>query len=92
MGVFSLAIEYKIQLEPDWVPRELNEKADFLSRVTDYDDWYINNIPGVFTWFDMVWGPHTVDSFAHCYNCQLSRFNGRCWNPSAEVVDIFTTN
>ena len=90
LRVFSLAIGYQIQLEPEWVPRELNEKADFLSRVIDYDHWYIN--PEVFTWLDVIWGPHTVDRFADCHNCQLPRFNSRCWNPGAEAVDTFTTN
>ena len=37
LKVFSLAIQFQICLEPDWVPRELNEKADFLSRMINYD-------------------------------------------------------
>ena len=29
-------------IEPEWVPREENQLADYLSRVVDYDDWGIN--------------------------------------------------
>ena len=39
-----------------------------------------------------MWGPHTVDRFADWNNCQLSRFNSRCWNPGSEAVHTFTTN
>ena len=90
LRVFSIAIEHQIRLEPEWVPRELNEKADFLSRIVDFDDWYLN--PGVFAWLDSIWGPHTVDRFADSNNCQLARFNSRCWNPGSEAVDTFTTD
>ena len=58
LKVFNIAIQYQIRLEPEWVPRELNEQADFLSRIVDYDDWYLN--PTVFMWLDATWGPHTV--------------------------------
>ena len=90
LKVFNMAIQYQIRLEPEWIPRELNEKADLLSRVIDYDDWFIN--PAVFMWLDTIWGPHTVDRFADHNNCQLPRFNSRCWNPGAEAVDAFTVN
>ena len=66
------------------------ERADFLSRIVDYDDWYIN--PDVFAWLDLLWGPHTVDRFADYDNCQLPRFNSRCWNPGSKAVYAFTVN
>ena len=28
--VFNLALCFRIQLEPSWIPRELNEHADYL--------------------------------------------------------------
>jgi hypothetical protein len=31
-----------ISLEVEWVPRTQNEKADFLSRLSDFDDWGIS--------------------------------------------------
>ena len=39
LEVFSLSVQYQIRLEPEWIPRDLNEKADYLSRIIDYDDW-----------------------------------------------------
>ena len=90
LRVFSLAIEHQIRLEPEWVPKELNEKADFLSRIVDIDDWYLN--PEMFAWLDSIWGPHRVDRFADSNNYQLVRFNSQCWNPGSEAVDTFTTD
>ena len=88
--VFSLSVQYQIRLEPEWIPRELNERADYLSRIVDHDDWKLN--PIVFAELDRAWGPHTVDRFASFHNCQLPRFNSRCWNPGSEAVDAFTVN
>ena len=62
LKVFSLAVQYQIRLEPEWIPRDLNEKADYLSRRIDYDDWKLN--PLVFAELDDAWGPHSVDRFA----------------------------
>ena len=30
LKVFSLSVQYQIRLEPEWIPRDLNEKADYL--------------------------------------------------------------
>ena len=83
LKVLNLLIQYHIVLEPEWVPRE---KADYLSRIIDYDDWFLN--PVVFAELDAAWGPHTVDRFADFHN----RFHSRCWNPGSEAVDAFTVN
>ena len=90
LKVFSLIMQYQIKLEPEWIPRELNDRADFLSCVIDYDDWQLN--PVVFSELEEAWGPHSVDRFANCHNCQLPRFNSRCWNPGSEAVDAFTVD
>lgn len=36
-----------INLEIDWIPRSLNKKADYLSKIVDYDDWEV--IPETFS-------------------------------------------
>ena len=90
LKVFSLSVQFQIKLEPEWIPRELNERADFLSRIIDYDDWQLN--PVVFSELEEAWGPHSVDRFASFHNCQLPRFNSRCWNPGSEAVDAFTVD
>ena len=90
LEVINLSIQFQICLEPEWIPRETNERADLLSRIVDHYDWYLN--PVVFAWLDSIWGPYAVDRFANYNNCQLSRFNSRCWNPVSEAVDTFTVN
>lgn len=56
-------------LEPEWIPRGLNEVADYISRIVDYDYWILN--PDVFVQLDKIWGPHTVDRYANFNNKQL---------------------
>lgn len=90
LKIFSLTITCQIRLEPEWVPREENERADYLSRIIDLDDWFLN--PAIFAQLDARWGPHTIDRFADCNNNQLVRFNSRCWNPGSEAVDAFTVD
>ena len=53
----------------DWVPRSLNYKAGYLSKIVDYDDWEI--VPEIFQLLDSRWGPHTVDCFATFYNFKV---------------------
>ena len=90
LRIFSLTVQSQIRLEPEWIPRELNERADYLSRIIDYDDWQLN--PSVFSELEDCWGPHSVDRFASFHNCQVPRFNSRCWNPGSEAVDAFTVD
>lgn len=73
-----------------WIPREQNVTADFLSRCNDSDDWQISF--QAYNIVDHFWGPHTVDRFATDYNSKCSRFNSRWWCPGTEVVDAFTSN
>ena len=64
LRVLSLAVQFQIRLEPEGVPRELNERADFLSRIIDYDDWLLN--PSVFCLVRFNVGP------THCRQiCRL---------------------
>ena len=79
-----------MHIEPEWIPRELNQQADYLSRIVDYDDWKLN--PIVFADLDCLWGPYSVDRFADASNAQLPRFNSRYWNKDTEAVDAFTVN
>jgi len=57
--VFKFCRENCIQLVPEWVPREENERADFYSKLVDTDDWKLN--PIIFKQLDAIWGPHSVD-------------------------------
>ena len=90
LRVFNIAIQYQIHLEPEWVPRELNQRADLLNRIVDYGDWYLN--PAVFGWLDVMCRPHMVDRFADHNSHQLLCFNSRCWNPGSKTVDTFSVD
>lgn len=88
--IYNVMLTYQISIEPEWIPREENELADYFSRVIDYDDWALN--PVVFREIDAIWGPHTVDRFASSHNAQLPRFNSRFWCPGTEAMDAFTVD
>ena len=88
MAIFRLSVSAKVRIEPEWIPREANQQADFLSRIVDKDDWSLH--PDLFRMLDAKWGPHTIDRFASYFNTQLPRFNSRFWNPGSEAVDAFT--
>ena len=90
LAIFSISLLQYIHIEPEWVPREDNEVADYFSCIVDYDDWNLSH--NTFRDLDDIWGPHTVDKFASHYNTQLPRFNSRFRNPGSEAVDAFTAN
>ena len=87
-AIYSFALSNGVHIDPEWILRDENQKANFLSRQSDQDDWSIH--PNVFKDLDEAWGPHTIDRFANYYNTQLPRFNSWFWNPGAEAVDTFT--
>ena len=39
LNVFSLTVQNQIILDPEWILRDLNERADYLSSIIEYDDW-----------------------------------------------------
>ena len=84
LAIFLLSLRQQIRIEPGWI----NQQADWLSCIEDYDDWAIH--PDHFRMLDDSWGPHTIDRFACSYNTHLARFNSRFWNPGMEAVDAFT--
>ena len=90
LAIFSTYLQQHIRIEPEWIPRDQNEQADYISRLVDYDDWMLN--PEIFHLLDAMWGPHTIERFANMFNNQLVRFNSRFWDPTTEAVDAFTCN
>ena len=85
-SIFSTCIQSGIHLEVQWIPRTLNQQADFISRLIDTDDWQITN--EFFLFLDERWGPHTVDCFANYYNHKLPKFFSRFWNPNTAGVRL----
>ena len=37
--IFQFCAEHNVRLEVQWVPLTENEKADYISRIVDFDDW-----------------------------------------------------
>jgi hypothetical protein len=65
----------------------LNEKADYLSKIVDIDDWKLH--PSLFGVLDARWGPHSVDRFATHTNALCPRFNSWYWCPGTGGIDAF---
>ena len=79
MSIFEVCLANNIRLDIAWIPRSLNDRADFISRIVDYDDWQLCS--RIFHQLDNMWGPHTIDRFASCYNSQLAHYDSRFWDP-----------
>jgi hypothetical protein len=43
IDLYNCCLEFNVIIEPEWLPRELNERADALSRIIDPDDWALNH-------------------------------------------------
>ena len=88
--IFQFCAEHNNRLEVQWIPRTESEKADYISRLIDFDDWQIT--PEFFLRLEKLWGPHTIDRFANFYAARLPRFFSRFWNPGTSGVDFFVQN
>ena len=89
-SIFRMCIQNKISLDVQWVPRTENDKADYLSKIIDHDDWEITI--EFFEFVNSMFGPFSVDRFANFNNRKLVRYNSKFWNPESEAVDCFTQN
>ena len=48
MCIYERCLKHGVKLEIAWVPQCANQRADYLSRVVDYDDWRMD--PSIFLW------------------------------------------
>ena len=55
LDIFSLCLNNNISIYLEWIPRNLNEIADAISKFIDYDDWRTTD--GFFIFLNTVWGP-----------------------------------
>jgi hypothetical protein len=88
--IFKICMSKSIQLFMEWIPRSFNERADYLSKVVDYDDWGISN--KLLFMIKNRFGHLSVDWFASEHNAKLVKFYSRFWSPSSSGVDAFTEN
>jgi hypothetical protein len=88
LDLFAFCSEHRIELHPEWLPREENERADYLGKVRDVDDFELS--ADTFALVSRRFGPFTVDRFASKYNTKLPRFNAFYWCPGAAAANCFT--
>ena len=86
--ILRYCIQRNIKLIPEWVPREKNKLADYISKMSDTDNWSIDD--NTFLRINNRFGPFTVDRFATFENTRLQRFNSRFHSPNTEAVNCFT--
>jgi len=61
LAIFSICVSNRIRMEPEWVPREQNQLADYYSRLVDFGDYSLN--PAIFDWLNSIWGPILLTDF-----------------------------
>ncbi|XP_069109284.1 LOW QUALITY PROTEIN: uncharacterized protein [Argopecten irradians] len=90
LSIFDTCVRNCISIDIDWVPRTENEKADYVSRIVDCDDWGVSS--DIFVYLDTLWGPHEIDWFASTNNNKLPVFFSRYWNVGSSGTDAFTAD
>ena len=88
LNIFELCKTNNIDLTLSWIPRDLNDRADYYSLVTDQDDWGIH--PNWLSHICKILGPVDIDRFADVDNRKTNRFNSRFFHPASEATDAFT--
>jgi len=89
VDVFYTARE-NIEIDVQWIPRLLNERADYLSKIVDYDDWIVKDC--YLRAVTSLWGPCSVDCFACSISRKVRRFYSKYFNPDSLGVDSLTFN
>jgi hypothetical protein len=88
--LFWLCAEHDIKWDILWLPRELNQWADRLSKDLDEDDWSLE--PKFWDVIQARFGPFTCDMFASDENALLEQFCAYYWCPGVAYVDCFSGN
>ena len=88
--IWCFAHNQDIKLTAKHLAEDLNFRADRLSRLHSPYEWRLHK--KVFSYLDLLWGPHDVDRFAAAHNKQLRRFNSLFWDPESEAVDALAQN
>ena len=55
LDIFQTAKDNNIDMEVEWIPRTQNERADYLSKIVDYDDWTVK--VAIFMLLPLFWPP-----------------------------------
>jgi hypothetical protein len=90
LRLFWFCREHQIKLLPEWIPRERNQLADYLSKVHETDDFGLQ--PEMFRFLLSEFGPLDVDRFASEHNALLPVFFSEFWCPGSAGVNAFTVS
>jgi hypothetical protein len=85
--ILWFTLRHGIDLLVEWIPREENELADFLSKQSFSSDWKLE--PAVFNQLSRMHGPFHTDLFASHTNHQLPRFFSLHHAPGAAGINAF---
>ena len=55
--IFSHCLQHNIDLHVQWIPRDMNVQADFVSKIKDCDDLQLTS--EYFSTLERIWGPHS---------------------------------
>ena len=94
--ILDLQIQYAFSLVFEWVPRDLNVRADYLSHASELRHHHYCLRGEHFDYLDGRWGPHTIDRFATVETRQplqpphAGRFCAPFFHPDAEWTDALT--
>ena len=75
VDIYKLCLCYDIEIFHRWIPREENDIADKISKLSDNDNWSIDS--ATFNLIRKVFGEFTVDRFADNINSKVRRFNSK---------------
>ena len=59
IDIFDICIVHNIKLIPSWIPRELNQEVDRLSKLNDRGDWGVDF--ETFEFIQSKFGKFTID-------------------------------
>ena len=88
--IFTFCTENGISLEIEWLPRTLNQKADYFSKIVDCDDWVLS--VKLFNMLNRIWSPFTTDWFVSEHNAKIGRYDSQFWSTTCKGIDAFTEN
>ena len=71
-------------MEVKWIPCTQNERADYLSKIVDYDEWTVKD--RCFHAVTFVWGSCSVDCLASYKNHRVPRFYSKYFNSGSLCV------
>ena len=73
-------------IEAEWVPRPLNEKADYLGKIVDFDHWTAEDYYS----HDATssWGPCSLDCVASYKKHKIPRFYSKLFDPDSLGVNL----